>query len=149
MRILLQRVSSVSVKVEGQTIASIGPGLLIFAGFRIGDGYEVVSELVKKISNLRIFADAEGKMNHSVVDTRLELLVVSQFTLYGETAKGNRPSFIEAERPELAEPLYEALIEGLREKLGADKIQHGQFGANMQVELINDGPVTLMLEKNW
>jgi D-tyrosyl-tRNA(Tyr) deacylase len=147
MRILLQRVSRASVSVSGKAISTIGQGLLLFVGFRVGDDGSIVTELAKKVANLRIFADREGKMNLSVLELGLSCLVVSQFTLYGDTKKGNRPSFIAAERPEAAELLYKNFIDELGSLLGMSKIQTGRFGAMMEVESINDGPVTLILEK--
>jgi D-tyrosyl-tRNA(Tyr) deacylase len=138
MRALVQRVRRASVTVDGETISAIGPGLLVLLGVTHDDGAADADRLADKIRALRIFEDADGKMNESLGDGR-EVLVVSQFTLYGDTRKGNRPSFVGAARPEVAEPLYERF----RARLGA---QGGRFGAHMDVELVNDGPVTLMLE---
>jgi D-tyrosyl-tRNA(Tyr) deacylase len=139
VRALVQRVSSASVTVEGERVAQIGPGLLVLLGVRRGDGPEQADWLARKLRALRIFEDEEGKMNRSVEDANGEILCVSQFTLYGDVRKGNRPSFVDAAPPEEAEPLYERV----REALGA---QGGRFGARMAVELVNDGPVTLLLE---
>ena len=139
MRALIQRVSRASVAVQGQTTAAIGPGLLVLLGVRRGDGQEAADRLARKVLALRVFRDEEGRMNRSVRDTGGELLCVSQFTLYGDTRKGNRPSYAAAAPPEEAEPLYERV----REALGA---QGGSFGAGMAVELVNDGPVTLLIE---
>jgi D-tyrosyl-tRNA(Tyr) deacylase len=139
VRALVQRVSGAAVEVDGNEIASIGPGLLILLGVRTGDGPEQADRIAGKIERLRVFEDADGKMNLSVRDVGGELLCVSQFTLYGDAHKGNRPSFVEAAPPELAEPLYERV----RAALGA---QGGAFGARMRVSLVNDGPVTLLLE---
>jgi D-tyrosyl-tRNA(Tyr) deacylase len=139
VRALVQRVSGAAVEVDGNEIASIGPGLLILLGVRTGDGPEQADRIAGKIERLRVFEDADGKMNLSVRDVGGELLCVSQFTLYGDARKGNRPSFVEAAPPELAEPLYERV----RAALGA---QGGAFGARMRVSLVNDGPVTLLLE---
>ncbi len=139
MRALVQRVSEASVTVDGEEIARIGRGLLVLLGVRNGDGVEEADRLAAKLERLRVFEDAEGRMNLSVRDVEGELLVVSQFTLYGDARKGNRPSFVDAAPPEVAEPLYERV----RQALGA---QGGRFGARMKVALVNDGPVTLLLE---
>jgi D-tyrosyl-tRNA(Tyr) deacylase len=139
VRALVQRVSEASVAVEGEEIAHIGRGLVVLLGIRHGDGTAEADRLAGKLERLRVFEDDEGRMNLSVRDVGGELLVVSQFTLYGDARKGNRPSFVDAAPPEVAEPLYERV----REALGA---QGGRFGARMQVALVNDGPVTLLLE---
>jgi D-aminoacyl-tRNA deacylase len=139
VRALVQRVSEASVTVGGNEVAGIGPGLLVLLGVRNGDGPDQADRLAEKLLALRVFEDPDGKMNLSVRDTQGEVLVVSQFTLYGDARKGNRPSFVDAAPPEEAEPLYERV----REALGA---QGGVFGARMAVSLVNDGPVTLMLE---
>ena len=139
MRALVQRVSEASVTVDGREISRIGPGLLVLLGVRRGDTEAEADRIAAKLLALRIFEDADGKMNLSVGDAGGEILCVSQFTLYGDTRKGNRPSFIDAAPPEEAEPLYERV----REALGA---QGGVFGARMAVALTNDGPVTLLLE---
>jgi D-aminoacyl-tRNA deacylase len=139
VRALVQRVSEASVTVGGEEVARIGRGLLVLLGVRNGDGEEEADRLAGKLERLRVFEDDQGRMNLSVRDVDGELLVVSQFTLYGDSRKGNRPSFVEAAPPEVAEPLYERL----RAALGA---QAGRFGARMQVALVNDGPVTLLLE---
>ena len=139
MRALVQRVSEASVTVDGTEISRIGPGLLVLLGVRRGDTEAEADRIAAKLLALRIFEDADGKMNLSVGDAGGEILCVSQFTLYGDTHKGNRPSFIDAAPPEEAEPLYERV----REALGA---QGGVFGARMAVALTNDGPVTLLLE---
>ena len=138
MRALIQRVSRASVTVDGETVGAIGPGLLVLLGVAHDDDEAAADRLADKVRALRIFEDAEGKMNESLGDGR-EVLVVSQFTLYGDTRKGNRPSFVAAARPDHAEPLYERF----RARLSA---QGGRFGAHMEVELVNDGPVTLLLE---
>lgn len=137
MRALVQRVSRAAVDVEGERVAQIGPGMLVLLGVGVGDGAEECDRLADKVAKLRIFDDAEGRMNEPLGDR--ELLCVSQFTLYGDASRGNRPSYVAAARPEEAEPLYERFCE----RLGAEK---GVFGACMGVALINDGPVTLMLE---
>jgi D-aminoacyl-tRNA deacylase len=139
VRALVQRVSHAAVEVDGEEVASIGLGLLVLLGVRTGDTAEQADRLAGKLERLRVFEDAEGKLNLSVRDVGGELLCVSQFTLYGDARKGNRPSFVDAAPPELAEPLYERV----RTALGA---QGGAFGAHMRVSLTNDGPVTLLLE---
>jgi D-tyrosyl-tRNA(Tyr) deacylase len=139
MRGLVQRVSSASVSVGGETVSAIGPGLLVLLGVRRGDGPEQADQLVRKLLALRIFEDGEGRMNRSVHDVDGELLCVSQFTLYGDARKGNRASFVDAAPAATAEPLYERVREGLGAK-------GGRFGARMAVELVNDGPVTLLVE---
>jgi D-tyrosyl-tRNA(Tyr) deacylase len=139
VRALVQRVSRAAVEVDGEEVASIGPGLLVLIGVRTGDTAEQADRLAGKLERLRVFEDGDGKLNLSVRDVGGELLCVSQFTLYGDARKGNRPSFVDAAPPELAEPLYERV----RSALGA---QGGAFGAHMRVSLVNDGPVTLLLE---
>ncbi|MEA2364588.1 MAG: D-aminoacyl-tRNA deacylase [Thermoleophilaceae bacterium] len=139
MRALVQRVSEAAVSVDGSEIARIGPGLLVLLGVRRGDGEAEADRLASKLLALRVFEDADGKMNRSVRDVGGAVLCVSQFTLYGDTRKGNRPSFVDAAPPDEAEPLYERV----RAALGA---RGGVFGARMAVSLVNDGPVTLMLE---
>jgi D-tyrosyl-tRNA(Tyr) deacylase len=139
VRALVQRVSEAAVEVDGERVAAIGPGLLVLLAVRDGDGEEQADRLARKLLALRVFEDAQGRMNLSVGEAGGELLCVSQFTLYGDTRKGNRPSFVEAARPERAEPLYERV----RAALGA---QGGVFGASMRVSLVNDGPVTLLVE---
>lgn len=146
MRVLVQRVSRAEVTVEGRVTGAIGPGLLLLVGIRQGDGDAELEWMVHKLANLRVFGDAEGKMNLSVQDTGGGVLAISQFTLYGDAKKGNRPSYIEAARPEVAEPLYDKFCEQLGAAIGKE-VQRGVFGAHMDVELINDGPVTLMLER--
>ena len=145
MRALLQRVSQASVTVEGQTISRIRKGLLILLGVGHGDGEEQAKFLAEKIANLRVFEDEQGKTNLSVLDVRGEALVVSQFTLYADTRKGRRPSFIDAALPDVAEPLVNRFVE----LLGGHgvPVQTGQFGAHMGVEIHNDGPVTIWLER--
>jgi D-aminoacyl-tRNA deacylase len=139
VRALVQRVSEASVAVGGEEVARIGPGLLVLLGVRRGDGEASADRIAAKLLALRVFEDAEGKMNLSVREVGGELLVVSQFTLYGDARKGNRPSFVDAAPPEEAEPLYERV----RVATGAEG---GVFGARMAVALVNDGPVTLLLE---
>ena len=139
MRALVQRVARASVTVGGERVAEIGPGLLVLLGVRRGDGQVEADRVVRKLLALRIFEDEDGRMNRSVGDACGQILCVSQFTLYGDASKGNRPSFVDAAPPEEAEPLYERVRQGLR-------AEGGRFGAHMQVELVNDGPVTLMVE---
>ena len=139
MRAVVQRVSRASVSVDGERVSAIGPGLLVLLGIRRGDGEAEADWIVRKLLALRIFEDAGGRMNRSVVEVGGEILCVSQFTLYGDARKGNRPGFVEAAPPEQAEPLYERVRAGL----GA---RPGRFGAHMSVELVNDGPVTLIVE---
>jgi D-tyrosyl-tRNA(Tyr) deacylase len=145
MRILIQRVSRASVTVEKQLCGKIGDGLLVLAGFETTDTEADLEWMAAKICGLRIFSDTEGKMNLSLMETNGELLLVSQFTLHAQTAKGNRPSFIRAARPEVAIPLYETFRKLLEQKLGKP-IATGQFGADMQVELLNNGPVTIWID---
>ena len=139
MRALVQRVSEASVTVAGEEVARIGRGLLVLLGVRRGDGDAEADRIASKLLALRVFEDADGKLNLSVLDVGGEVLVVSQFTLYGDARKGNRPSFVDAAPPEEAEPLYERV----RAATGAEG---GVFGARMAVALVNDGPVTLLLE---
>jgi D-aminoacyl-tRNA deacylase len=137
MRALVQRVSRAAVRVQGELVAEIGPGLLVLLGVAHGDDEATAERLAEKVRALRVFADADGNMNEPLGER--EMLCVSQFTLYGDTRRGNRPSFVAAARPEQAEPLYERFCE----RAGALR---GRFGAHMHVELVNDGPVTVMLE---
>ena len=139
MRALVQRVSHAAVEVDGEEVARIGPGLLVLLGVRTGDTPEEADRLAGKLERLRVFVDADGKLNLSVRDVGGEVLLVSQFTLYADTSKGNRPSFVDAAPPETAQPLYERV----REALGAEG---GAFGAHMHVSLVNDGPVTVLVE---
>jgi D-tyrosyl-tRNA(Tyr) deacylase len=145
MRALVQRVSRAEVRIGERISGAIGVGLLVLVGFTNGDGDEQLAWMADKLVSLRIFGDAEQKMNLSLLEAGGSLLVVSQFTLYGDASKGRRPSFIAAARPETAIPLYEKFLVLLRER-GAP-IQTGEFGAMMDVELVNDGPVTLLLER--
>jgi D-tyrosyl-tRNA(Tyr) deacylase len=147
LRALVQRVSAGSVAViEENYFAEIGKGMVLLLGVKEGDALEDMIFVADKCGNLRIFEDENGKMNLSVKDIDGEILIVSQFTLYGETAKGNRPSFILAAKPELANDLYIKFVERMKNNLGAEKIKTGVFGAMMEVKIINDGPVTLMVE---
>ena len=144
MRLLLQRVSSAAVAVAGERIAGIGAGLLVLAGVGKDDNDEAARRLAGKVAALRIFGDEDGKMNRSLTDVGGEALVVSQFTLYADTKKGYRPSFVDAARPELAVPVLEAFVAGLRS--AGVEVAEGRFGAHMEVSLVNDGPVTILLE---
>jgi D-aminoacyl-tRNA deacylase len=139
MRALVQRVSSASVTVDGELVAEIGAGLVVLLGVHRGDDSAAAERIVRKLLALRVFEDEAGRMNLAAADTGAEFLCVSNFTLYGDARKGNRPSFVRAAPPEDAEPLYELVRDGL----GA---QGGRFGARMAVELVNDGPVTLLVE---
>ncbi|HQU36504.1 MAG TPA: D-aminoacyl-tRNA deacylase [Anaerolineales bacterium] len=145
MRALIQRVSHASVTVDQQTISSIGKGLLILLGVGHGDGEEQATFLAEKTANLRIFEDEQGKTNLSILDVKGEAIIVSQFTLYANTQKGRRPSFIEAALPDVAEPLVNRFVELLRGH--GVPTQTGKFGAHMEVQIHNDGPVTIWLEK--
>jgi len=146
VRIVLQRVKSASVTVEGELVSEIGGGLLLLVGVAQGDGESEAAWLAGKVARLRVFGDEEGKMNLSVGDTGGEVLAVSQFTLLADTRKGNRPSFIRAALPEQAEPLFDYFREKLREE-GVASVKTGRFGAMMDVALVNDGPVTILLER--
>ena len=145
MRAVIQRVSEASVIIENEIISRIEIGLVILLGIEIDDNTEDVKWLANKTSQLRIFSDIEGKMNNSITDVNAAVIVVSQFTLHAKTKKGNRPSYIKASRPEQAIPLYELFKEELSQLIGK-KVQSGVFGANMQVSLINDGPVTIIID---
>ena len=147
MRAVVQRVSRSSVVVEGETVGAIGAGVMILLGVTHDDGPEQARWLANKIAGLRIFEDDEGKMNRSLLDLGGAALVVSQFTLYGNCRKGRRPSFTHAARPEQAEPLCEQFMGFLR-AAGVEQVEYGVFGAHMAVEIHNDGPVTLILEKD-
>src|SRR5574344_227088 len=142
MKALIQRVKKAKVTVNGEITGAIDDGMLVFIGVEKDDNKEDLAYICKKIVNLRIFSDAEGKMNHSIIDKEYNILLISQFTLTANTKKGNRPSFIEAAAPEIAVEMYQEMIETLSLVMGK-KIQTGIFGADMQVELINDGPVTI------
>ena len=144
MRVVLQRVSSASVKIDGVITGEIGPGLVLLLGIAKDDAPEDVEYVVNKCTGLRIFGDDQGKMNRSLHDVGGEVLAISQFTLFGDTRKGRRPSFESAAPPEKAEPLYELAVERLRER--GIRVATGRFGAYMEVSLVNDGPVTLTVE---
>ena len=145
MRLVLQRVSEASVSIDQKIKSAIGPGLLLLVGIESDDNQEDVEWLCKKIVQLRIFNDAEGKMNLSVQDMGGDVLIISQFTLHAQCKKGNRPSFIKAARPEQSIPLYEAFIAEMEKQLGK-AVGSGIFGADMKVALINDGPVTILFD---
>ncbi len=144
MRAVVQRVSRAAVRVENAVIGSIGGGFLVLLGIGEEDTREDVDRIVKKLAGLRIFADQEGKTNLSLKDVGGELLVISQFTLYADCRKGNRPSFVHAAKPEMAEALYEYFVEVCRSYI--PKVETGAFGAHMEVDLVNDGPFTILLE---
>ena len=143
MKLVVQRVKKAEVKVDGNIIGKIDKGFLVLIGIKVGDTKEQADYLVKKLCNLRVFSDENDKMN--LKDVKGKLLIVSQFTLYGDCSQGNRPSFIEAARPEEANPLYEYFCNQC--ELNNIEVQKGIFGADMKVELINDGPVTIIIEK--
>jgi len=144
MRALVQRVVSASVTVDNKLISEIGSGLLVFLGIKADDTQSDRDYLIKKILNLRIFSDQEDKMNKSIVDISGEMLLVSQFTLYGDCAKGNRPSFAKAMKPEQAKQCYDDFVQTLKQQYHA--VKEGVFAAHMQVALVNDGPVTILIE---
>ena len=144
MRTVVQRVSSASVTVDGNIIGKINKGFLVLLGIKSTDTKQDVDYMVKKVINLRIFRDENDKMNLSLKDVNGELLIVSQFTLYGDASGGNRPSFIDAAKPDIAIPLYEYFVSECRKKINL--VQTGEFGADMKVELLNDGPVTIIME---
>ncbi|MCR9265002.1 MAG: D-aminoacyl-tRNA deacylase [Flavobacteriaceae bacterium] len=145
MRAVIQRVSSASVTVDGTKTANIGQGLLVLLGIEDADGKEDIEWLSKKMVNLRIFNDDDEVMNRSVLDIGGEVIVVSQFTLHALTKKGNRPSYIKASKPDVAIPIYEAFVKKLEQDLGKE-VGTGVFGADMKVELLNDGPVTILID---
>ena len=144
MRTVVQRVSSASVTVDGNVIGKINKGFLVLLGIKSTDTKQDVDYMVKKVINLRIFRDENDKMNLSLKDVNGELLIVSQFTLYGDASGGNRPSFIDAAKPDIAILLYEYFVSECRKKINL--VQTGEFGADMKVELLNDGPVTIIME---
>ena len=145
MKLLIQRVNHAEVKVDGETIGSIGKGFLVFVGVGRNDTKEIADKYLKKLLGLRIFEDEAGKTNLSLADVNGELLMVSQFTLYANCKKGNRPSFIEAGSPDQANALYEYMIAESRKSV--PKVEHGMFGADMKVSLENDGPCTVILDE--
>lgn len=145
MRVVVQRVSRARVRVEGRTVGRIGRGLVVLAGFAPEDDAATLRWIARKVWGLRIFPDEEGRMDRSARDVEGGLLVVSQFTLYGDASRGRRPSFVAAAPPEAARRLYERFVEICREEGGT--VEEGEFGAMMEVELVNDGPVTILLER--
>ena len=145
MKAVIQRVSSCSVTIDNQVVADIQKGLLVLVGFEDADNNEDINWLNSKIANLRIFADENGVMNLSLKEVNGDMIIVSQFTLHASTKKGNRPSYLKASKPEVAIPLYEAFITQMETELGK-KVQTGKFGADMKVALINDGPVTIIID---
>ncbi len=145
MRTVVQRVSKASVTIDNKKVAKIKNGMLILLGIVDQDTHEDINWLSNKLINLRIFADENGVMNRSLIDTRGEAIVVSQFTLHANTKKGNRPSYIKAAKPQIAIPIYQDFIKQLEQDLGK-KVQTGEFGADMKIELINDGPVTIIID---
>jgi D-tyrosyl-tRNA(Tyr) deacylase len=146
MRAVIQRVSSASVTIDGSTVGSIGAGLVILLGIKTGDTESDVRYLAEKCASLRIFEDGEGKMNLSVNDVNGSALVISQFTLYGDARKGNRPSFVEAAPPAIAEPLYDLFVQSIRGMITGGSVATGQFRAMMDVRMTNNGPVTIVME---
>lgn len=147
MRVVVQRVTEASVSIDGETISAINEGLLLLIGITHSDSENEVDRITRKIVTLRIFDDEKGVMNRSVQDIGGSILAVSQFTLYGNCKKGNRPSYIDAAPGAVSEPLYDAFCDRL-EQLLPDKIQRGRFGADMKVQLLNNGPVTILLDSN-
>ncbi|MBU2018945.1 MAG: D-tyrosyl-tRNA(Tyr) deacylase [Bacteroidetes bacterium] len=146
MRAILQRVQEASVSIEGKMVSNINHGLLVLLGIETEDTNEDIEWLTNKIVQMRIFSDKDGKMNHSLLDLSGEVLLVSQFTLFASSKKGNRPSFIKSARPEIAIPLYEKTIKRFQTLIGVEQLKTGEFGADMKVQLINDGPVTLFID---
>tara|TARA_B000000475_G_scaffold37126_1_gene27676 strand:- start:43 stop:483 length:441 start_codon:yes stop_codon:yes gene_type:complete len=146
LKLVVQRVKKSNLKIKNKLYSSINTGIVILIGISKNDNYEMAKELASKIIKLRIFNDDNGKMNKNIMQIKGEVLVVSQFTLYADTNKGNRPSFINAAKPELAISLYNHFIDELQ-KLIPSKVRTGKFGADMKIELVNDGPVTIILEK--
>ncbi|MCL9806725.1 D-aminoacyl-tRNA deacylase [Flavobacterium amniphilum] len=145
MRAVIQRVSEASVTILGEKVAEINKGLLILVGIEDASNQEDINWLASKIANLRIFADSEGVMNLSVKDCEGEVIVVSQFTLHAQTKKGNRPSYVKASKPDIAIPMYESFVKQMEVESGR-KVKTGQFGADMKVALVNDGPVTIIID---
>lgn len=145
MKFVIQRVESASVEIDKKTISEIGNGYLVLIGITHNDTKEVADYLINKLINLRVFEDENGKLNLSLNDIKGELLLVSQFTLYGDCSRGNRPSFTQAAKPEYAKELYEYIVDECKQKISL--VKSGVFGANMKINLINDGPVTIIMEK--
>jgi D-tyrosyl-tRNA(Tyr) deacylase len=145
VRVVVQRVSRAAVRVDGETVGSIGRGFVVLAGFAPADGEQQLVWMADKVAGLRVFADGEGRMNLALGEVGGAVLVISQFTLYGDVVKGRRPSFVDAAPPQVAEPLYERFVALLSER--GVRVETGRFGAMMDVELVNDGPVTLVIER--
>lgn len=145
MRAVIQRVTQASVTIEGNKVAEIASGLVVLLGITDSDTFQDIQWLSNKLTNLRVFNDADGVMNTSLKDSNGSAIVVSQFTLYAQTKKGNRPSYIKAAKPEIAKPLYEQFVRQFENDLG-QPVQTGEFGADMKVELLNDGPVTIIID---
>jgi D-tyrosyl-tRNA(Tyr) deacylase len=148
VKIVLQRVSSAAVTVDGETVGAIGPGLLLLVGFGRGDTEAGIGPMIDKVLNMRIFPDQQGRFHHSVGELSGELLVVPQFTLYADTSKGRRPDFFGALEPKAAEVLYERFLSMLAARYSSGRVAGGRFGAHMQVASVNDGPVTILLDYN-
>jgi len=148
MRFVIQKVGSASVSVDDKIVSEIGNGLLVLVGLGVDDSKEDFDYFIKKILNMRIFEDEERKMNKSVIDVGGEILLISQFTLYADCKKGNRPSFVKAMSPEKAKVMYEDFVENFKKNYVSEKVKNGVFGAFMKVSLVNDGPVTIVLEHN-
>lgn len=146
MRVVLQRASKGEVRIDGEVVGRIGQGHVLLVGFTETDGADEVEWMADKVVGLRVFPDDEGKLNRSLEDVDGEVLVVSQFTLYGDARKGRRPSFVKAAHPDAAIPLYESFVAALKSR-GVGKVETGEFGAMMEVDLVNEGPVTLILER--
>jgi D-aminoacyl-tRNA deacylase len=146
MRLVVQRVSKAQLSIDKKIYSQIESGLVVLLGITESDTIVDIQWLIQKLTQLRIFSDSEGKMNLSVLDIEGETLLVSQFTLFASTKKGNRPSFVNAAKPEIAIPLYEKFIESLQNTIGKEKTKTGVFGADMQIQLINDGPVTIIID---
>lgn len=147
MRIIVQRTSRAEVRIDGQTVGAIGQGFMLLVGITHSDTREDADYLAKKIAQMRVFEDAEGKMNLGLTDVGGQILSISQFTLYADSRKGNRPSFINAARPDIAAPLYDYFNDQLRTRFGLH-VETGRFGADMKVDFINDGPVTIILDSS-
>jgi D-tyrosyl-tRNA(Tyr) deacylase len=146
MKVVIQRVTSASVTVDNAVISKVGKGFMILVGLHVDDTPEKFDFFIKKILNLRVFEDAEGKMNTSMLDNEYEVLLVSQFTLYADCKKGNRPSFVKAMPPDKASEMYQQFVARFKEQYVGERVKDGEFGAMMQVALVNDGPVTIVLE---
>jgi D-tyrosyl-tRNA(Tyr) deacylase len=146
MKAVIQRVTEAKVDIDGKTVGAIQNGLLVLLGVTHDDTQEDIDHLIKKLVQMRIFNDEDSKMNLSLQDVSGSVLAVSQFTLHAKTKKGNRPSYIEAARPEVAIPLYEKFVTDLQNSIGEDRVATGEFGAMMQIHLVNDGPVTIIID---